>query len=125
MRGGAVGHSIVNELIFVDWVKIVTQLIPTPVTEGQAGIFVITAHFTNTNNNSIPIFKPFFQVAELTGGNLLLNADGGAEGTGATFTPDVGGDELSPGESVIVKFEIGLQTLNPFTFSVDLFSGIH
>jgi CSLREA domain-containing protein len=91
--------------------------IPTP--DGTAGTFFITATFTNTSN--ISIRKPFFQVVELSGGNVLINADSGPEGVGATLTPDVGPDRLlTPGESVIGEFRIGLQTLNPFTFFVDV-----
>ncbi|GJQ57318.1 MAG: hypothetical protein SCALA701_01190 [Candidatus Scalindua sp.] len=125
VRGGIIDPPILNELVHVDRDKIVTKFFPAPVAGGPAGTFIITAIFTNTNNTSIPIFKPFFKVAELSGGNLLLNADGGAEGAGATLTPDVGDDLLSPGESVTVNFEIGLQKPNSFSFSVDLYGGLH
>lgn len=87
------------------------------------GTFTIKATFTNTSN--APIVGPFFEVIELTGGNFLLNADGGPSIVGATLTPDVGADrEVSPGESFPVVFEIGLiQTKEKFTFVVDLLGG--
>jgi hypothetical protein len=60
-------------------------------------------------------------VSEISGGNLLLNADGSSGGVGATVTPNVGDAVLAPGEPVTVDFAIGLQTLERFTFLVDLF----
>ena len=60
-------------------------------------------------------------MTELSGDNLLLNADEGTQGVGATVTPNVGDQVLSPGETVQVDFVIGLQTPTPFTFFVDLF----
>jgi hypothetical protein len=80
--------------------------------------FVITATFTNTSAESI--LNPFFVVTELTGGNLLQNADGAPRGAGATLTPDVGDQALSPGESTTVTFVIGLTTRNEFRFLVSV-----
>ena len=64
----------------------------------------------------------------LTGGNLLLNADGGPGGVGSSLTIpniDLGGDEvLTPGENFQAIFEIGLASPNPFTFFVDVFGVI-
>jgi hypothetical protein len=80
--------------------------------------FVITATFTNTSAESI--LNPFFVVTELTGGNLLQNADGAPRGVGATLTPDVGDHALSPGESTIVTFVIHLTTRNEFRFLVSV-----
>ena len=54
---------------------------------GPAGTFHITANFTNTGTQAV--VNPFVEVVELTGGNLMLNADGGAGGVGARLTlPD-------------------------------------
>jgi hypothetical protein len=78
--------------------------------------FSITATFTNVS--STPISMPFFDVVELTGGNLLQNADEGPGGDGATLTPDIGDGVLAPGESVTVTFVIRLVTLEPFRFLV-------
>src|SRR5262249_55494799 len=84
---------------------------------GPAGKLRITGRFTN--GSAVPIASPYFQVREISGGNLLLNADGGAPGgVGATLTPS---DQfVPPGASFTVEFEIALQTRNPFTFLVSL-----
>ncbi len=70
---------------------------------------------------STSIHDPVFQVTQASGGNLLLNADGGPGGVGAFLTPDVGPDAiLSPDESLTTGFVIGLQKRVRFTFFVDL-----
>jgi parallel beta-helix repeat protein len=90
-----------------------------PVLGGPAGTYSIKAMFTNASPNVI--LNPVFEVKELSGGNLLLNADGGPGGVGAKLTPNVGTDHLlSPGESFSVEFVIGLQAKKPFTFFVNL-----
>ncbi len=115
---GAVAPTVVNTSIS-QTSEPATSLNTTPTPNGAAGTFVVTVTFTNSSTT--PLRKPFFQVAELSGGNVLINADGQAGGVGATLTPDVGDDRLlSPGESVTVEFRIGLQTLNPFTFLVNV-----
>jgi CSLREA domain-containing protein len=114
---GAIPPKIVNNLMSLAS-KPVTSLSTAPTPDGPAGTFFVTAMFTNTS--TIPIRRPFFQVIELSGGNVLLNADSGT-GVGAILTPDVGPDRiLAPGESVTAEFRIGLQTLSPFTFFVDV-----
>ncbi len=86
---------------------------------GPAGTMTIRATFENTS--SIPIGVPFFVVAELSGGNLLLNAEGSPGGVGARLTPDVGADRLlGPGESFTAEFVIGLQSRSRFRFFVDV-----
>lgn len=115
---GAIPPEIVNNLVSMPS-NPVTSLSMIPTSNGPAGTFFITATFTNTSSS--PIRKPFFQVTELSGGNVLINSDVGPAGVGATLTPDVGPDRLlTPGESVIGEFRIGLQTLNQFTFLVDV-----
>ena len=91
----------------------------TPVVGGPAGTFTIRATFTNTSN--APLRFPFFGVSDLSGGNLVLNADGAPGGIGATVTPDVAGDVLAPGASMTGEFVIGLQEQERFTFFVDVF----
>lgn len=108
--------EIVNDLVPLSGLK--TSFDPTPVPNGPAGTFTITATFANTSTTNIR--KPLFEVIKLTGGNLLLNADGGAGGVGATLTPDIGDTVLSPGESFTADFEIGLQKKTNFTFFVNL-----
>jgi hypothetical protein len=78
--------------------------------------FHITGTFTNTSDTSIG--NPFFEVTDLTGDNLLLNADAGPGGLGATLSPDVGDGILSPGESTTVTCVVGLATRNAFQFHV-------
>ena len=86
---------------------------------GRAGTFSITATFANTSSTSI--HDPVFRVTQLSGGNLLLNADGGPGGLGATLTPDVGADRiLAQAESFTTRFVVGLQHRSQFTFLVDL-----
>ena len=86
---------------------------------GPAGTFTITATFTNTSDT--PLRFPFFSVSQLTGDNLVLNADGAPGGVGATVTPEVAGDVLAPGASMTGEFVIGLQEQERFTFFVDVF----
>jgi hypothetical protein len=78
----------------------------------------ITATFTNTSAGTIR--DVFFEVIQLTGGNLLLNADGGPGGVGATLTPALWDGTLGPGEAVTVAFVIGLQSRIPFGFQVNV-----
>jgi hypothetical protein len=109
---------IVNTLVALAG-DVDTAFDATPVANGPAGTFTITATFTNTSDT--PLRFPFFIVTELSGGNLLLKADEGTMGVGATLTPDVGDSVLAPGEAMVVDFVIGLQVRAPFTFFVDLF----
>jgi hypothetical protein len=110
---------IVNDLVKLEQDPPPTSFDNTRAPYAPAGTLTLTATFTNTSSESIA--DPFFAVIELTGGNLLLNADGGPGGLGNRLTPDVGPDGVwSPGETVEVAFEIGLQTKNPFRFLVNL-----
>ncbi len=67
----------------------------------------------------------FFEVAVLTNGNLLLNADSGPGGVAATLSvPDaaLGVDGvLTPEETFTLEFLIGLAVLAPFDFFVNAF----
>ena len=110
---------LVNDFVTLD-PDLDTVFDPTPVMDGPAGQFTITATFTNTS--ATPLRFPFFTVTELSDGNLLLNADEGTMGVGATVPLVAEGDVLAPGETVAVDFRIGLQERVPFTFFVDLFA---
>ena len=110
-------YPIVNDLVAVGDVS--TDFDATPVPGGPAGTFRITAEFTNTSNQAI--VNPFVEVVELTGENLLLNADGGAGGVGARLKPTDNDTTLfQPGEGSTFEFLIGLQQREPFTFFVNM-----
>lgn len=87
-------------------------------TERRGQQFLITATFTNTS--AIAVGNPFFEITELTGGNRLIDADGGPGGVGATLSLDVGDGVLSPGEAMTVTFRIRLDAPEPFVFRVTL-----
>jgi hypothetical protein len=95
-----------------------TDFDPTPVSGGPAGTFRITADFTNTSTEVIR--HRFAEVLELSGGNLLLNADGGAGGVGARLTAADVTNKLLPGNTETYEFVIGLQTPEQFTFLVNI-----
>ena len=80
--------------------------------------FVVSATFANRSDRAIR--NPFFEIVELTGGNVLENADGGPAGTGGTISPDVGDGILSPGESMTVRFVIRLESRAAFSFFVSM-----
>jgi hypothetical protein len=109
---------LINDLVTLD-PALETTFDPTLVPGGPAGTFTITATFTNTSATALRF--PFFVVTELSGGNLLLNADGGPGGVGATLTPELDDQVLGPGEAITVEFVIGLQERGQFTLFVDLF----
>jgi len=80
---------------------------PTPVPGGPGGTFVV--EYRLKNKSSTPIFAPFLKFIPKNGDILLLNADGGPGGKGATFTPYVGKDViLDPDEKVFFTLVIGL-----------------
>ncbi len=109
-------YPVVNNLI--DFGNIRTDFDPTPVANGPAGTFHITADFIN--NSGQTIVHPFAEVIELTNNDLLLNANGGAGGVGARVKfPDVN-SPFSPGATQTLEFVIGLQTTDRFTFLVNV-----
>ena len=110
-------YPVVNDLVALG--NMSTDFNPSPVPGGPAGTFRITAEFTNTSNQVI--VNPFVEVVDLTGGNLLLNADGGAGGVGARLTsPDSASMPFQPGATSTFEFVIGLQSPDPFTFFVNM-----
>ena len=96
---------IVNDFVTLD-PALETAFDPTPVPNGPAGQFTITATFTNTSDTLLRF--PFFTVTELSGDNLLLNADEGVQGVGATVSLVGESVVLAPGATVAVEFVIGL-----------------
>lgn len=109
-------YPVINDLVSVT--NMTTAFDPTPVAGGPAGTFRITAEFTN--NNSQPVAYRFAEVSELSGGNLLLNANGGAGGVGARVTTSGSNTVLLPGATETFEFLIGLQSPEPFTFFVNI-----
>ncbi len=74
---------------------------------GPGGTYTVRYRLKNTSTS--PVRTPFITFRTEDPGILLLNADGGPKGNGATFTPDVGTDLLlSPGEKVEFDLVIGL-----------------
>jgi probable HAF family extracellular repeat protein len=113
----AIPKPVVNDL--VNLAQITSSFYPTPVPGGPAGTYTIRATFKNVSAS--PIDGPVFKVKQLSGENLLLNADGGPGGVGALLVPDVGSDaNLSPNESLTATFVIGLHARRSFTFLVDI-----
>jgi hypothetical protein len=110
-------YPLINDLVAL--ANVSTNLDSTPVPSGPAGTFRITAEFTNTSTQAI--VHPFAEVVELTGGNLLLNADGGAGGVGARVTSsDSVSNPFLPGATDTLEFLIGLEKQESFTFFVNM-----
>jgi len=90
---------------------------------GFVGKFSFDARLTNISEDS-SLSDLMVEVANITNGNLLQNADGGAGGVGAMLTaPKMGAYSdgvLSPGEFVDVPFVICLQMRTRFEFFVDV-----
>ncbi len=107
---------IVNDLVsFVPLVSTYdTTTNTTGCPDGYVGKFSFYAKLENTSSSTLSNLA--VKVAELTGGNLLRNADGGSGEENSMLT--IG--ELSPGESVDVYFEICLKQLSSFSFFVDV-----
>lgn len=110
-------YPLVNDLVAVG--NVTTAFDPIPVPGGPAGSFRITAEFTNTSTQLIG--HRFAEVVELSGDNLLLNADGGVGGVGARLTsPKSLSTAFVPGATETFEFVIGLQKQEPFTFFVNM-----
>ena len=86
--------------------------------DAPVGVYTIRATFEN--NSTATLSDMYYQVAKLTGDNLLLNADGGPGGEGSILTI-TDPAALAPGESMTVVFEIGLASRSRFTFLVDAY----
>jgi hypothetical protein len=97
----------------------VTSFDSTPQPNAPAGTFVVATTFTNSSETEIG--RPCLRVTELSGGNLLLDAEEGPAGVGARVITDVGPEGLlSPGEPFTVEFVVGLQTRDPFRFFINV-----
>lgn len=88
---------------------------------GSAGVAVLTATIRNASERELLALS--FQVAVLTGGHVVLNAEGRPGGPGSRVpVPEsaLGDGVLSPGESFVQRFEIGLSARAPFSFFVNV-----
>jgi YVTN family beta-propeller protein len=100
---------------------------PTPVMGAPAGTFTLMEEFCNTGPNKLTLLQSV--TTTLTGGNILLNRDGGTPaGVGSVLTfPSSDGFAdriLGPGECVTVTYRIGLQSTDAFDFFVDVVGGV-
>jgi hypothetical protein len=74
------------------------------------------------NLGTVSIFQPLtVNVVTLTNGNTLLSATQGGEQAGSKQAISVGDDDaLTPGESVTVSIDVGLNNRDPFQLFVDV-----
>ena len=96
---------------------------PTPVPDGLAGTFALTAEFCNTGN--VPLTQLTSVTTILTGGNVLLNRDANTPRRvgAARSLPATGGYTdltLIGGECVAVDYVVGLASRAPFRFFVEI-----
>jgi hypothetical protein len=111
----------VTDLLHLEGMQ--TSYDQTRVPGAPAGVYTITATFSNSSSSGM--VKPYFEVTTLTGGNGVLNAECGEGHVGGfVVVPDeaLGDGTLTPGESFVVEFEIGLKRRRPFDFFVDAFA---
>jgi len=95
-----------------------TSLATDAASNEYIAIFNISTTFRNDSSDEIQ--NPYFEVLQLSGENRLLNASAGDGGSGSILVPDVGDKTLSPGETTTVEFKIGLNSLDQFSFYVNL-----
>ena len=92
--------------------------------DGRApgGVFTITA--TWRNSSAVSLFDLHADIAVLTGGSTVLNADDGSGVVGSIITvldDALGADGiLSPGESFTQFYEVGLAAPQSFSFFVNI-----
>ncbi|MCP5003961.1 MAG: PASTA domain-containing protein [Planctomycetes bacterium] len=93
------------------------------ISEAPSGTLTIGIWFANTSQDTL--CSLYFMVNDISGGNLLCNADDGSGSIGSTLIVTLQGDLedglLAPGESFYVEFKVGLASMNQFDFWVDLF----
>ncbi len=112
------GEAVVNHLLqVVD----VTVAYDSGDARGSAGVVVLTATIRNASERELTALR--FEVAVLTGGHVVLNAEGRPGGAGSQVPVPkaaLGDGVLSPGESFTQRFEIGLAARAPFSFFVNV-----
>ncbi|MBP7962924.1 MAG: DUF11 domain-containing protein [Caldilineaceae bacterium] len=94
---------------------------PTPQANAPAGVYHVTATFTNVTEITLEDLS--FVVVNLTGGNMLLNADGGPAAVEAKISVPasaLGGDGiLGVNEAFTLTFDVGLATADTASFTVN------
>jgi hypothetical protein len=114
--------SLLNSFVTFNPVT-TTSSTSSPTSGCPAGVFRIKARLRNTSAHVLSHLRA--EVATLTNGNLLKNADGGPGGVGAIMTIPAGGayadGVLAPNEFVDVSFAICLTKKSAFDFFVDVF----
>ena len=112
-------QRLVNDRLSL--IDLKTKYNSSSVDGGPAGTFTIAATFKNISTDDLA--RLIFLVEKITGGNQLLNADGGPGGFGSYLTAPLSDGLLSPGESFTLDFIIGLSSRNRFEFFVDVLGG--
>ena len=114
--------ELVNSMLLLEHTDI--AYVPVPRPGAPAGALSISANFSSLSATTLE--EIFFEVVTLTGGNVMLNADGGPSGVGATVSvsDDALGQNagLDPGETFEITFEVGLAQPQPFTLLVDAYA---
>ncbi len=116
---GAPEPVLINDLLSLQ--NLTTSYNPAD-NRAPAGVYTITATWKNIS--SVDITDIHTVVMVLSGGHVLLNADGGPGGVGSILSvpPEALGDgTLQPGETFTLSYEIGLVRRERFNFFVDVY----
>lgn len=108
------GAALLNSLLTLNGYTATYN--PTPVPNAPAGVYTLSATFTNRTTN--PIQQLYYRIVTLTGKNLLLNAQGGPTGEGGVIKAAT---MVTPSASFTMNYAIGLQQKAAFTFLVDAY----
>ncbi len=94
---------------------------PVPQANAPQGVYHVNATFTNVTEITLEDLS--FVVANVVGGNVVLNADGGPGGLAAKISVPaaaLGGDGfLEPNEAFTVTFDVGLAGTTVSNFTVN------
>lgn len=96
--------------------RVTTTYDPTAVKFAPAGVYTISATFTN--HSAATLHDLYYRLTTLTENHVVLNASGGPVGYGGVVAVP---DAIGPGMTFTVDFAIGLQAVRPFDFFVDAF----
>lgn len=85
---------------------------------GVAGVFTIKITFKNSYSQ--PILDPSFAIKALPASGCLILGGGVCGSTGSLIPWNLGDGVLDPGESFTFTFQIAVDELGPFDFSIDI-----